>query len=108
MRKEVLAVGPDTSILDLAEMMMGQKAQDLSCGGGGAPARGHQPPQCDAGHPRPAWHLFRASGQSLNGVVWLFSKSRLRPALFIHVTVMTPPAMCWRGALRLAPPSLAL
>ncbi|MFQ2603329.1 CBS domain-containing protein [Aeromonas caviae] len=25
MRKEVLAVGPDTSILDLAEMMMGQK-----------------------------------------------------------------------------------
>ena len=29
MRKEVLAVGPDTSILDLAEMMMGQKAQDL-------------------------------------------------------------------------------
>ncbi len=25
MRKEVLAVGPDTSILELAEMMMGQK-----------------------------------------------------------------------------------
>ena len=65
MRKEVLAVGPDTSILDLAEMMMGQKPKILSGGGGGTPARGDQSPQRDAGHPCPARHLLRAPGQSL-------------------------------------------
>jgi predicted transcriptional regulator len=108
MRKEVLAVGPDTSILDLAEMMMGQKPKIYPVVEEGrllGVISRHDVMQAIHAQLAPA----SCAGQSLNPVVGLFSKSRHPACSFYGESVMKPPASdALAAALRLAPSGLAL